>query len=149
MPPPGALVATGTVTSPAVTLSPNARNLVRVSVAMRLTTTGNVHAAAVFRASTAWQATVVMPTWNTEPENGEQVTVTGAWPPLVVGAGNVTATLVAVVEATTPVGHVPVNVPGGGVGGGDVGVLVPPQETTRSEAIRGRNRAVISSAIRF
>jgi hypothetical protein len=73
---------------------------------MRLTTTGNVHAAAVFLASVAWQATVVVPSGNVEPENGEQVTVTGATPPLVVGEENVTATLVVVVVATTPDGQV-------------------------------------------
>jgi hypothetical protein len=86
---------------------------------------------------------------NIEPEKGEHVTVTGATPPVVVGVGKVTTALVPVVEPTTPVGHVMVKVPGGGVGVGDVGVSVPPQETTRSEAIRGANRAVISSTVDF
>jgi hypothetical protein len=87
---------------------------------------------------------------NIEPEKGEHVTVTGATPPVVVGVGKVTAVLVPVVEPTTPVGHVIVKVPGGGVGVGDVGVsLPPPQETTRSEAIKGANRAVISSTVDF
>ena len=49
-----------------------------MSVGIRLTATRNVHAAAVFLASVAWQATVVTPSGKVEPENGEQVTVTGA-----------------------------------------------------------------------
>jgi len=107
---------------------------------MRLTATVNEHAAAVFRASVAWHATVVVPTLNVEPEKGEQVIVTGATPPVVVGCGNVIGVPVPVVEPTTPVGHVMLNVPGGG-GVGDVGVSVPPQDTARSAAIRGMNRA--------
>jgi len=86
-PSPRAVVVGGMVTSPAVVLSPKARNFVRVSVGILLTRTVNVHAAAVFRASSAWHATVVAPIGKLAPENGEQVTVTGAWPPRVVGAG--------------------------------------------------------------
>ena len=68
-------------TSPAVMLSPNARNL----VAFRLgptTVTANVQLAVRCWASVAVQVTLVEPTGNDDPLDGLQPTMTGVVPPV-------------------------------------------------------------------
>lgn len=90
--------------------------------------------------------TDVLPTGNIEPDPGVQDTVTGAWPPLPVGAAKVTAMPAAdVVVTETGAGHDNVGEPGVGVGVGvgvgfgvgDVGLLVlHAAETTSATATR-------------
>ena len=55
------------------------------------TTTCDVHVTVFFKASTAVQLIVVVPTANNEPDVGVQLELRGAVPPLAVGA-SVTAT---------------------------------------------------------
>ena len=57
-----------------------------------LTVTVKLHEAVVFCASVAVAVTVVGPTANNDPRAGLETTVTGATPPLDVGAGYTTAT---------------------------------------------------------
>ena len=76
----------GTVTSPSVTLSPNARNFVRDRVGRRETVTGKVQLAVADEASVAVHVTVVEPSGKVEPDGGVQATVTGARPPVADGS---------------------------------------------------------------
>jgi hypothetical protein len=68
-------------------LSPNAMNLVAVSSGWRVTLTAKLQAAVRWSASRAVQVTVVDPTANDDPLAGEHEEVTGAVPPVTVGAG--------------------------------------------------------------
>ena len=91
-------VLTGTVTSPAVKLSPNARNLVRDSRGTGgVMVTVNVQLV-VSVAAVAVQRTWVAPTGNSDADGGVQATVARdvpsarTAPPVVVAAGYVTIT---------------------------------------------------------
>jgi hypothetical protein len=75
-----------------------------------VTVTVNVHVTDVGTASVAVAVTVVAPTGNVLPFAGTYVTATGATPPDVVAAGNVTVVLVTCWFA----GHVIANGGGGG-----------------------------------
>lgn len=132
----------GTVTSPAVLLSPNAMNRVSVSSGVRSTVTAKEHCAVRFRPSVAVHCTVVVPSGKTEADCGVHDTLTGAWPPLPDGVVKLTAVPVAeVVAADTGAGHdnvresgVGVGV-GAGLGVGDVGLLLlHAAETTNAAA---------------
>src|SRR5262249_14851956 len=70
---------------PSVKLSPNARNVVLVSCGMGVTTTWKVQLALCERESLASQVTGVVPYWNSVPDAGVQVTVTGGEPLTAVG----------------------------------------------------------------
>jgi hypothetical protein len=59
----------------------------------------NWHAFVWLKLSVAVQVTFVDPTGNRDPEAGEQVLVTGAAPPLTIGAGKLTATDAPSVDA--------------------------------------------------
>src|SRR5690554_5901800 len=84
---------TGTVISPAVRLSPKARNLVRDNSGIgAVTDTVNVQARMVEAPSVAVHCTGVSPTGNSAPDVCVQLTRTGATPPVVVGGLKVTAT---------------------------------------------------------
>ena len=74
------------MTSPAVTLSPKARNFVRVSCGTRCTLTSKAQVAVADAASVAVQVTRVGPTGKTSPDAGAQPTVAGARPPAGVGS---------------------------------------------------------------
>jgi hypothetical protein len=76
--------------SPAVRLSPNARNLV-VESRRWLRATTNEQLAVRACVSVAVQLTVVVPSWKVDPDAGEQETFTGAAPPVTDGAGYVTS----------------------------------------------------------
>src|SRR5579862_8571122 len=76
--------------SPHVMLSPNARKEVVVSLGGGSTTTGKVQDAARAFASLVEQVTVVVPTGNVAPLTGVQLVLSGAWPPVTVGAPNET-----------------------------------------------------------
>ena len=78
----GEMPAIGKDTSPAVMLSPNARNLVAVNCGALLTVTVNEHELERFRASVAVQFTVVAPSGNIDPDEGVHATVTGSLPAL-------------------------------------------------------------------
>jgi hypothetical protein len=67
----------GTVTSPAVILSPKARNLVASSVGRRATSMTVWQLSLCPRASVPWQVTMVVPTANAEPEGGAQLVAIG------------------------------------------------------------------------
>lgn len=84
--PPLAPALAGTVTSPAVRLSPKARNRVRESCGIGVTVTVKVQEAEADAASEAVHCTSVAPTPNADPDGRVQLTVTGSIPPLVVGA---------------------------------------------------------------
>ena len=76
----------GCVTSPAVMLSPNARNLVRDTCATgAATVTVNEHDRVACAASVAVHRTVVDPTGKVDAEAGVQAVCTGATPPAVTG----------------------------------------------------------------
>jgi hypothetical protein len=132
----------GTVTSPAVTLSPNARKLVRCSVGSRVTLTEKLQEAWRLTASVAVQLTFVVPTGNCDPEEGVQATVTGNWPPELAGAAYATCAVVVVVVAARLAGQVmagPV-----GMGSGRVGVSdeesPPPQPAMTSNTGKTASR---------
>ena len=121
----------GTVTSPSVKLSPNARNLVRVSCGTWATVTVKEHEEVAEITSVAMHWTGVAPIGNIEPDSREQLIAIGARPPDVVGFGNDTGTgAPLVVEAVTDTGQ---EIESGGLGGcglvgggsGAVGVLHP------------------------
>ncbi len=112
----------GNDTSPAVMLSPNARNFVTVSCGVLATVTVNEHVPVRFSESVAVHATVVAPSGNVAPEAGVHVTVTGSLPALTVGAANVTVVPeVEMVLAVTDAGQVSVGGSGSGVGTGGIG----------------------------
>jgi hypothetical protein len=114
----------GTVISPAVMLSPRARNLVIVSSGVRVTVTVNEHELVRFRASVPVHVTVVAPIGKVDPEAGVHANVTGSLPAATVGAAKVTAVPeAAVVLAVTLAGQVRVGGSGSGSGVG-VGVGV-------------------------
>jgi hypothetical protein len=69
---------TGTLISPDVTLSPNARNEVLVRVGTSVSETGKAHDPERLPASVAVHETVVVPIGNIDPDGGEQATVTGS-----------------------------------------------------------------------
>ena len=112
----------GAVTSPAVRLSPYARNLVRDNRGIAASTvTVNVHVADCDAASTAVHFTDVEPIGKKAPDCLEQLTCTGSTPPLVHGAAKVTGMAAPVVDATrTLAGHVMLG-GGTGVAGGFTG----------------------------
>ena len=76
--------------SPAVMLSPNARNEVVDSFGGMSTVTRNEHESVRCSASVAAQVTVFWPTENVDPAAGVQIVVTGAWPLSTIGALKVT-----------------------------------------------------------
>src|SRR5580692_8697033 len=80
-----------TPSSPAVMLSPNARNLVAVSIGGASTVTVNTQASARCSASVAVHDTAVVPTLNAVPDWMVQLVVTGGLPLVNVGLGKVTA----------------------------------------------------------
>jgi hypothetical protein len=81
-------------------LSPKARNLVRDSWgAGAATFTLNVHDRVVGAASVAEHCTTVVPTGNCDPDAREQLTCTGAMPPVVFGAPKVTVTGLPLADA--------------------------------------------------
>ena len=112
--------------SPAVTLSPKARKRVRDSrggVTLRVTV--NEHETAVVAASVAVHCTCVAPLVKGDPEARVQLVCTGATPPEVVGAMNVTAVGLLVAATVTFAGQLMASadvvvggVVVGGVGGG-------------------------------
>jgi hypothetical protein len=68
-------------------LSPNARNRVAISVGGRVTETVKPQDALRLCASLAVHVTPVIPRENVDPLPGVHVEVTGAAPPVTVGAG--------------------------------------------------------------
>ena len=139
----------GTVTSPAVTLSPNARKLVRCSVGTRETVTEKLQVAERESASVAVQLTLVEPSGNDAPEAGVQATVTGVRPPDTVGAGYATCDVVVVVTAETLLGQLIVGAgttsPPPPLGfDGEVGVSDPPHPAVSAAISRKTYRAAIS-----
>src|SRR6187402_1739168 len=80
----------GTVISPAVMLSPNARYRTFDSCASFDTLTLKVHVPVRFSASVAVQVTSVAPIGNVAPDCGEHDTVTEPWPPLIGGVSKLT-----------------------------------------------------------
>ena len=54
--------------------------------------TGKLHDADRCNPSTDVQLTIVVPTLKLDPLDGEQVVVSGAWPPEATGAGYITET---------------------------------------------------------
>ena len=83
----------GSVTSPEVRLSPNARNFVRDSRGVgAVTVTSNVQDVDCAAASVAVHCTVVVPTGKSDPDCRVQLTCTGGTPPAAVGGLKVTAT---------------------------------------------------------
>jgi hypothetical protein len=125
--PSGLVRPVGLDTSPAVMLSPNARNFVRVSCgAGAATVTLKVHDAVACAASVAVHRTVVVPTGKIEADAGVQLFCTGDRPPLTTGEPKVTAMPLLAVAVTfwfagqlmLSAGDCP---PGGGCCGGCVG----------------------------
>ena len=76
LPAPDVNVPTGTVTSPAVMLSPNARNRVLDNVGSLEMLTANEHVPVRFSESVAVHVTSVEPIGKLEPDPGEHVTLT-------------------------------------------------------------------------
>ena len=72
--------------SPQVMLSPNARKDVVASFGGLSTETRNEQVSARWSASVAVHETVRCPIENIDPETGEQMVLTGAWPLATVGA---------------------------------------------------------------
>lgn len=141
-------VVAGGETSPAVMLSPKARNVVRDSCGSgAATVTVNVHDLVVCTASVAVQRTVVAPTGKSEAAAGVQLVCTGAMPPALTGDEYETVMPLLLVAATdTLTGHEMLSpgVADGGVGGGvdevgDVGDEQP--NTTRVSVSSDRPRA--------
>ena len=97
----------GTVTSPAVRLSPNARNSCATGAGGRVTVTVNVHDRVVGGGvGRGARARGVAPTGNGDPDWRLQLTCTGDTPPVVVGGGNVTDTAAPVNDVVaTFAGH--------------------------------------------
>jgi hypothetical protein len=112
----------GTVTSPDVTLSPNARKRVLASRGAAWTVTPKLHDAEAPAASCAEQFTVVDPTGNICPDAGEHDTVTGNAPPEETGKANVAgAPATPVAGVVTDAGQVIASGRGSGVGVAEVG----------------------------
>ena len=104
-----------------------------------VTATCTLHVAvcAGVAASRALQVLVVVPSGNAVPEAGAQVVVTGAVPPLAIGAAKLTVTGVPSTDwAATPAGQASVRAAGGVGGGGAVGE--PPQDRPRHATARAR-----------
>src|SRR5688572_8809576 len=85
--------------SPAVTLSPNARNRRMVSDS-GLSVTENEQVARRWRASVAVQPTTVVPTGKPDPVAGVQIVVTGSAPPATTGGLYVTGWIVPTTPGT-------------------------------------------------
>jgi hypothetical protein len=83
--------------------------------------TDDVHTAVADAASVAVQVSGVVPTPKLEPELGEQLVVTGAVPPLVVGSEKLTPTGPPLLELPVGIGHMIDN----GVGDGVPGAVWP------------------------
>jgi hypothetical protein len=126
-------------------LSPNATKCVTVNrgPAGGVTVTLKPQEATCWAASVAVQVTAVVPTGNVDPLGGTQTVVTGASPPLAVGAPKLTAIGPPDCdERETGAGHeiVSGSIVGGGGDGGDGGsagavtVTVKSQESTRCRA---------------
>jgi hypothetical protein len=100
-------VVHGGSSCPAVMLSPNAVNLVALSVGacVGVTVTPKEHAAVCCRASRAEQVTTVGPTGKSDPLDGVQLIATFPSPPVTVGAPKVIGT-------AWPSGDCPVSDPG-------------------------------------
>ena len=81
------VIPVGADTSPAVKLSPKARNRVRVICGIAVTVTENEQDADAAAVSVAVHCTLVVPAPNADPDGRVQLTEIGATPPLVVGAG--------------------------------------------------------------
>jgi hypothetical protein len=137
LPAPGVNDATGTVTSPAVMLSPNARNRVLDNVGSLEMLTANEHVPVRLSESVAVQVTSVEPIGKLEPEPGEHVTLTVPWPPVTGGASKssvIPAALVVEREMASTHAKVGGFATGGGGGGGGVGavgVLLQPATSPR------------------
>ena len=86
LPEPNSELPTGNVTSPAVMLSPNARNFVFESVASFATVTVKEQLAVRFRESVAVHDTFVLPIGKLSPELGEHDTLTVLRSPAAHGA---------------------------------------------------------------
>ena len=118
-------------TTPTVTLSPNARNLVFEIVARRDTITGNAQEPERFSESVAVHRTSVDPTGNVVPDGGAHTTVTGDSPPSDEGVVYVTVEPVPVVVTEMGGRHATVGGSGtmatgggtGATGGGGAGTL--------------------------
>ena len=121
-------------------LSPKARNRVALMRGTWVTATCTLHVAvcAGVAASRAVQVLVVVPTGNAVPDPGAHVVVTGAVPPLAVGAAKLTATGVPSTDwAATADGQASVSV-AGGVGGVGGAVGEPPQDSPRQASATAR-----------
>lgn len=123
-------------TAPSVMLSPKARKLVTARRGTRATVTVKPHDAACCRLSRAVQATAVVPRGKALSDAGVQVVVTGAVPPVVVGAANVTASGFPSTElAATFAGQEIASAAGGG-GAGGVGADGDPHAPEMPRTIR-------------
>lgn len=122
---------TGTVTSPAVMLSPNARKRVLDNVGSFEMLTANEHVPVRLSESVAVQVTSVEPIGKLEPEPGEHVTLTVPSPPVTGGASKSSVMPAALVVereiASTHSNDGGLATGGGGAGGGvgAVGELHP------------------------
>lgn len=106
-------------------LSPNASMAVTEKRGTFVTVTATPQEADCCTASFAVHVTEVVLTGKFVPEAGVQVVVTGAFPPVVVGAAKETATALPSIDcAETGAGHAIVKVSVGG--GGGVGVVGEP-----------------------
>jgi hypothetical protein len=104
-------------------LSPNARNFVRDSCGTgAATTTWNVHERVVGAVSVAVHCTSVLPTGNNEPEVRVQLTWTDPTPPDVIGAANVTATGLPLLDVEFWFGGHAIASPDDGGGGGGLSI---------------------------
>jgi hypothetical protein len=115
--------------SPAVMLSPNARNDVVDNFAGLVTVTVNVQLSLRCKASVAAQVTVFCPIVNVDPAAGVHVVLTGAWPFATIGALNDTGVAPPSTDcAVRDAGQVILGGSGeNGTGVGTwVGVVVPP-----------------------
>src|SRR5262245_12702761 len=102
---------------PSVMLSPNATYRVAPMRGTASTVTVKVQRSVRCIASVATQADVELPSGKLEPDGGVHVTVTGATPPVTVGAGNVTVAFRLVVRTDWFAGHATLGPSaGGGVG---------------------------------
>jgi hypothetical protein len=99
-------------------LSPKARNLVFEIRGVGVTATLKLQVAVRCSESVAVQVTSVLPSGKAAPDWAEQVTVTGAWPPEVVGAVKDTGSATLSGDSNdNDAGHDTVGAAGGGGGG--------------------------------
>jgi hypothetical protein len=103
-------------------------NVVLASLGAAVITTEKPQDVDCAAVSDARHVTFVVPTGKALPDSGVQVVVTGAWPPLVIGAAQVTVTGWPSLDVPVAlVGQAMLRAGGGGGGGvGDVGGSDPP-----------------------